>query len=362
MDSRPPTPPILPHTPVRVSQSDDIEKAPASDAKSLHGSGSSVSALDDEERAKLERLGLVEGAAGGVKRNLKERHIALIALGGTIGTGLFVGLGASLAASGPLSTLLGYTLMGFLVWALMVALGELATFLPLPGGFVAHASRFVSPGFGAALGWQYWVSTRSASCGMVCADASHSSPTRSACPPASLRRRSSSPSGTRTRSCTRPSGLCVTRVAKRCASADPFFSPSSLCSSSASTSSACASLASSRASWPASRSVSVAARRSSHTRLTRPSRHHHLDHHDARHRPRRRPERRVHRRQVLARAGPHGAVPLGAGRRRRAERRHQRQLGPLPRLLERARLGQLCLFGHGAHRHGRRRGGEPAQG
>lgn len=113
---------------------------------------------DDEVILQRMALGSQTGADGAVKRDLKQRHIAMIALGGTIGTGLFIGLGQSLRGSGPLSTLLGYSIIGFFVWALMIALGEMAAFLPVPGGFVHHASRFVEPAMGSALAWSYWFS------------------------------------------------------------------------------------------------------------------------------------------------------------------------------------------------------------
>lgn len=64
---------------------------------------------------------------GYVHRGLKSRHIQFIALGGTIGTGLFLGIGTAFATAGPLSVLLGYTFTGFAVFALMQCLGEMAT-------------------------------------------------------------------------------------------------------------------------------------------------------------------------------------------------------------------------------------------
>lgn len=112
-----------------------------------------------ESKGELQKLGLSagkeDGAEGAVKRDLKQRHIAMIALGGTIGTGLFVGLGQSLSGAGPLSTLLGYSFMGLLVWSLMIALGEMAAALPVPGGFVHHSARFIEPAMGSAMaiGW-----------------------------------------------------------------------------------------------------------------------------------------------------------------------------------------------------------------
>lgn len=111
------------------------------------------------DRAVLERLGMNEDSPDGhVQRNLKQRHISMIALGGTIGTGLFVGLGASLANAGPLSTLIGYIIMGVVVYSMMVALGEVSTLLAVPGGFIHHATRFLDPSIGFALGWTYWYS------------------------------------------------------------------------------------------------------------------------------------------------------------------------------------------------------------
>ncbi|KAH9867074.1 hypothetical protein IAQ61_007666 [Plenodomus lingam] len=71
---------------------------------------------------------------GYVRRGLKSRHIQFIALGGTIGTGLFLGIGNAFANAGPVSVLLGYTITGCAVFAMMQCLGEMATWLPLPGG------------------------------------------------------------------------------------------------------------------------------------------------------------------------------------------------------------------------------------
>lgn len=111
------------------------------------------------DQVALDRLGLNKDSPDGhVQRNLKQRHLSMIALGGTIGTGLFVGLGGSLSSAGPVSTLIAYLIMGVVVYSMMVALGEVSTLLAVPGGFTHHASRFLDPSLGFALGWTYWYS------------------------------------------------------------------------------------------------------------------------------------------------------------------------------------------------------------
>lgn len=93
---------------------------------------------------------------GYVSRGLKSRHIQFIALGGTIGTGLFLGIGSAFARAGPLSVLLGYSFTGVAVFAMMQCLGEMATWLPLPGAIPQYCSRYVDPALGFAVGWNTW--------------------------------------------------------------------------------------------------------------------------------------------------------------------------------------------------------------
>ncbi|KAJ5143923.1 Amino acid/polyamine transporter I [Penicillium bovifimosum] len=89
-------------------------------------------------------------------RALKARHITMIAIGGAIGTGLIIGTGEALAKAGPGSILISYSWVGFIVYLVMCALGEMAAWLPLPSGFTGYAVRFVDPALGFALGWTYW--------------------------------------------------------------------------------------------------------------------------------------------------------------------------------------------------------------
>lgn len=91
-------------------------------------------------------------------RVLKARHLTMIALGGAIGTGLFVASGAAIAQAGPGGALMVYLVIGLMVYFIMTSLGELATFMPVSGSFCTYASRYVDPGFGFALGWNFWVS------------------------------------------------------------------------------------------------------------------------------------------------------------------------------------------------------------
>lgn len=93
-----------------------------------------------------------------VKRDLKQRHIAMMALGGTIGTGLFIGTQKALSDAGPLGSLLAYGFMASVVYSIAQSVGEMTTFIPITGSFAVFVSRFLSPALGAAVGWLYWFS------------------------------------------------------------------------------------------------------------------------------------------------------------------------------------------------------------
>ncbi|WP_114046284.1 amino acid permease [Acidipropionibacterium virtanenii] len=80
----------------------------------------------------------------------------MIAIGGAIGTGLFVASGATIHQAGPGGALVAYGLIGVMVFLLMQSLGEMSAYIPVPGAFETYATRFVSPSFGFALGWNYW--------------------------------------------------------------------------------------------------------------------------------------------------------------------------------------------------------------
>ncbi|WP_277404321.1 amino acid permease [Achromobacter xylosoxidans] len=104
------------------------------------------------------RAGGKKGAAepSELRRALSARHLTMIAVGGSIGTGLFVASGATIAQAGPGGALLGYVLIGVMVYFLMTSLGELAAAMPVSGSFSTYGARYVEDGFGFALGWNYW--------------------------------------------------------------------------------------------------------------------------------------------------------------------------------------------------------------
>lgn len=91
-----------------------------------------------------------------MQRGLKSRHLSMIAIGGSIGTGLFVASGSAISTAGPGGALVAYGLIGLLVYFMMTSLGEMATFMPVSGSFSTYATKFVDPAFGFALGWNYW--------------------------------------------------------------------------------------------------------------------------------------------------------------------------------------------------------------
>ncbi|KAI1143136.1 amino acid permease/ SLC12A domain-containing protein [Hypoxylon sp. FL0543] len=93
----------------------------------------------------------------GTKRGIKSRHAQMLVIGGTIGTGLFVGTGQALAISGPAFLFAAYLVICFLVYAIVTAITEIGAYLPVQGMSVAYyGNRIVSPSLGFALGWMYW--------------------------------------------------------------------------------------------------------------------------------------------------------------------------------------------------------------
>ncbi|MBW8724567.1 MAG: amino acid permease [Inquilinus limosus] len=97
----------------------------------------------------------VAAEGGDLARRLKSRHIHMIAIGGAIGVGLFLGSGKAIAKAGP-GLLLSYAIGGIAIFFIMRALGELLLHKPVAGSFATYAEEFVGPFAGFATGWSYW--------------------------------------------------------------------------------------------------------------------------------------------------------------------------------------------------------------
>ncbi|PVU95710.1 hypothetical protein BB559_002625 [Furculomyces boomerangus] len=91
-----------------------------------------------------------------LQRTLKSRHMTMIAIGGTISTGLFVGSGAALSTGGPGGALVAYILSGLIIFFVLTSLGEMSTYIPVAGSFNSFAGRFIEPSLGFSVGYNYW--------------------------------------------------------------------------------------------------------------------------------------------------------------------------------------------------------------
>jgi amino acid transporter len=116
-----------------------------------------------------------------LKKDLKGRHMQMIAMfvspntpfwrhngfvwhadilysGGAIGSGLFIGSGGSFTTGGPAAVIIGFLIIGIMIYLMMQALAELAVMYPINGAFTMYICRFVDPSWGFACGWQYAIS------------------------------------------------------------------------------------------------------------------------------------------------------------------------------------------------------------
>ncbi|MBO3640233.1 amino acid permease [Acinetobacter soli] len=91
-----------------------------------------------------------------LKQGLSNRHIQLIALGGAVGTGLFLGISQTIKLAGP-SVLLGYAIAGIIAFLIMRHLGEMVVEEPVSGSFSYFANKYWGPMAGFMSGWNYWV-------------------------------------------------------------------------------------------------------------------------------------------------------------------------------------------------------------
>ncbi|CCE81823.1 Piso0_002498 [Millerozyma farinosa CBS 7064] len=146
---------------VLVSNDENLEKG------YFHGGGKWQSFVDSfrrfevrdepeyEELEDLERAN-IKTAQSPLKRKLKSRHLQMIAIGSSIGTGLFIGSGSALSVGGPLGVLIAWALTGSAIFCTVQAMGELAVTFPISGSFNVYASRFIDPSVGFAVAWNYF--------------------------------------------------------------------------------------------------------------------------------------------------------------------------------------------------------------
>lgn len=128
----------------KYAQSDPV--APATEGD--HLPGHKFDAYDND---------LITEAPNKLHRKLQGRHMQMIAIGGAIGAGLFVQSGSAFQTGGPGAVLIGFMIIGGMIYLMMQALAELAVMYPVNGAFTMFICRFMDPSWGFACGWQYGI-------------------------------------------------------------------------------------------------------------------------------------------------------------------------------------------------------------
>ncbi|CAK9440200.1 uncharacterized protein LODBEIA_P43000 [Lodderomyces beijingensis] len=156
---------LLASTQTMNSQEKDASSVATFNETNIHASESSSTAMKKSEKGH-DHFSTPDdvysepdaGSVAEVQRGLKARHVALLTIGGTIGTGLFISTGRMLADSGPVLSLISFAFMTTISLSVTQSLGEMATLIPLSGSFAQFVTRWVSRSLGAANGYMYWFS------------------------------------------------------------------------------------------------------------------------------------------------------------------------------------------------------------
>jgi amino acid transporter len=126
--------------------------------KSAQEKAAATAAADSEVGQVVDYQAHDHGADSGLSRTLETRHLLMFSIGSSIGMGLWLGSGTSLASGGPAAIFLGYWIAGSIAWLLNQAVGELAVLYPVPSAFPQWSRKFIDHAVALTVGWAYWFS------------------------------------------------------------------------------------------------------------------------------------------------------------------------------------------------------------
>lgn len=136
-----------------------ITTHPLKDANGINTPIASNSKVPNYEDDEMRENNDIENAAGQLKevhqfrQGLHQRHIQMIALAGTVGTGIFLSSGRAIVEAGPLGAFLAYAIIGATVASVVFAVGEMGALVPLNGGVIRYSEIFCDPALAFANGW-----------------------------------------------------------------------------------------------------------------------------------------------------------------------------------------------------------------
>ncbi|YCK82521.1 amino acid permease [Arthrobacter sp. D3-18] len=116
-----------------------------------------LSSPTEAEASATEAQSQTGASQTGLRRSMEARHLVMIAMGGVIGSGLFVSSGYTISTAGPLGAVIAFLIGAVVVYLVMACLGELAVAFPVSGAFHIYAARTIGPATGFATAWLYWL-------------------------------------------------------------------------------------------------------------------------------------------------------------------------------------------------------------